>query len=757
MPETPASSPSGTPPPVALATQPKTGDLIGGYRVESVIQQGGMGEVFLVTAVDGGDAPLVLKRLPLHADDDEDGYASMFRAETEVMSRLRHPNIVSVLDSFETEGEMCLALEFIRGRNLLQLQRACAEKQISIAPGVGVYIMVQVLEGLHYAHTFVLEDGRPLGLVHRDVTPGNVLVSFNGEVKVTDFGIAKSVMSQVSTRVGVVKGTTRYLSPEQIRARPVTPRSDVFSASVVLTELLTGEPLFDRGNVAPTLFAIVNGERPEVAKLLPFAAPELSGVLEEALATDPDARPATALTLADRLRWAAQAQGWTEGAPELAQLIQQLFPEAEKAPVQSTVRASAPRLDLTYLLEVSDPGPYRPGDEGPAPVEEELRALLQGMISGAAPLDASQFDSGPRKPNPPPLPAMDTGDLEPPTVPPENEDGDSRMLAMTVPVTSFEEPTAGVAVTDEGAAPPETSDPPTTDGVPTGVPPPRSASGTAVPANANETPAEVRTRDILDALDHVSSEIDALDKTPAGASADRLTVPGASARRPSRSWLRDIAMVAVGVLLGFGGGQAALLAGWMPPGWSGATSSSPTTLLTPGADRPPSPDESNAKPKPKLAKKPTQAIASAPPAGPDKGGVGVGAGVVAPGAINAGSKTELAVSATKLSAEPKASKSDAAAPTKPPAKATKAKSKKAPAKTPVGYLTVSRPRGARVYVDGTRLRKKVPFKRVRVRKGRRVVKIVKRRYLRVFEINMQPGLHLDVTGGRTKVMSSKSK
>ena len=492
-----ASRPESAPA-VTLPSLLKAGDVIGAYQVDAVIQRGGMGEVFLVSplAQPAGADQVVLKRLPL-ASDDEDGYAAMFRTEIEVMSRFEHPNIVSVLDSFETASEICLALEFVRGRNLMQVQRGCAGDSIAIPPGVGLHLMIQVLEGLHYAHTFELDDGQPLGLVHRDITPGNVLIGFDGQVKLTDFGISKSAMSRAVTRVGVVKGTTRYLSPEQIRASELTPKSDVFSAAVVLTELLTGKPLFDRGAVAPTLFAIVNQERPDVAGLLPFEAPELSKILENALSTDLDRRPPSAKAFADELRWAAQVQGWTETRPDVRLLMQRLFPEAVSAPdrVPSTIKTSAPRLDLTYLLEVSEPDPAAGG----AHIEEELRALLQGMVAGSAPLDASQFDS----------------------VPSVARVGAAREVPKTEP-------------TGPRAGPP---------------PPP--------PRENDHTPADVRSRDILDALDHVSSEIDALEKKPVpppdtvpNLDSEPATVRGL--RRTPARWPRELMAMGLGDRRGIG-------------------------------------------------------------------------------------------------------------------------------------------------------------------------------------------------------------
>ncbi len=641
----------------------RVGDTVGEYRIDRVIQRGGMGEVFLVSPLDvaSGTSEVVLKRLPIHTDDP-DGYVEMFRAETAVMSRFDHRNIVSVVGSFETSTELCLVLEFVRGRNLLQVQRACFADGVAVPPGVGIHIMVQVLEGLHYAHSFRLEDGRPLGLVHRDVTPGNILVGFDGHTKLTDFGIAKSELSEVVTRVGVVKGTTRYLSPEQITAKPVTAASDVFSAAIVLTELLTGKPLFDRGAVAPTLFAIVNQERPDLAKLLAYAAPDLAAVLESALANDPQQRPPTALAFAEGLRRAAQAGGWTAGDHEVHVLMKRLFPEAEMGPQQvpATIKATAPRLDLTYLLEVGDPGPW-PKD-GPANVEEELRALLQGMVAGSAPLDASQFGSR----QPPPGPQSETA---------------SRKLAFTIPVSASD------------AAPPVV---------------PVAAAAPAVPA-APSPPSRDTSRALLDAIDHVSSEIDALEKSPAP---DRQTEPPKEppkVRRGSR-WLRDMLTLVVGICIGFGA-HFVIQGGWSNRSLFGAVAGDSVPPLVPeepGSDKPARRSDA--------AQAPLESAPEPPPPAPPP---------AAPPPV-----------------EPPPPPPPAAAPvvTKPRKRSSKR----------YGYLTITSPRGARVYLDGVRLRGRVPFKRVRIKKGRRLIKIVRRKYVRIFEVGLKPGVHLNVTGGRVR-------
>ena len=386
------------------------GQTFGKYRILKQIQRGGMGELFLAELVDRS-SQVVLKRLLADFLDDEK-YVEMFRSEARVMASLNHPNIVRVFDVPIVDGMQCLAMEYVHGRNIQQVLKRCRTLSTIVPPQIALYLAIQVLKGLHYAHTFMLADGRPLDLVHRDVTPGNVLVSFDGDVKITDFGIAKSKMSSVSTTVGVVKGTTSYLSPEQIRGNYATPRSDVFSCATVLTEILTGNALFDRGTVPPTLFAIVTGERPEVSKMLPFEAPKVAATIERALSTNPQGRFSSAAEFAQGLEEASVEVGsmTREG---LGNFVRQLFHGTDDLNA-FTEGGSVPglnALDLTYLFEVKDPlgTPESATSSSKEPLDvERARSALQGLVPGAKPLDADQFDrTTPMRPQliAPPIPS----------------------------------------------------------------------------------------------------------------------------------------------------------------------------------------------------------------------------------------------------------------------------------------------------------------------------------------------------------------
>jgi serine/threonine protein kinase len=300
------------------------------YKLVASIDRGGMGELFLAELHDPKMTPryVVVKRLLADLLDDEK-YIKMFVAEADVMSKLNHPNIVRVFDTPLIDGMQCLAMEYVRGRNVQQILSRLAELDKTMDPPIVLRVMSQVLRGLDYAHNFRLADGTPLNLVHRDVTPGNVLVSFDGDVKLTDFGIAKHEMSAVSTTVGIVKGKARYLAPEQILGEKASPRSDIFSSASVVVEMLTGVPVFDRGSVPKTLYAIVNGERDDLEHLLDFRAPLLVQVVNRALAKDPRNRLQTAKELAEGLEAAARLLGKPHDKEAVGLFLRNLFRDVE--------------------------------------------------------------------------------------------------------------------------------------------------------------------------------------------------------------------------------------------------------------------------------------------------------------------------------------------------------------------------------------------------------------------------------------------
>ena len=235
------------------------GGRFGRYRLVKRMAAGGMSDIYLaqVFGEQGYERTAVVKMIrPDLVDDDESIQTLM--DEARIASGLRHENIVELYEVGETEGRPFLAMEFVFGRDLRQVLERCSELGIAIPVPHLITIFADVLDALGHAHTEAVFDGRPMSVVHRDVSPQNVLVGFDGATKLLDFGLAKAT-AQISktTRAGVLKGKYAYMSPEQVLFRGVDHRADIFSSGVVLWEALTGERLFARSNEYETVRAVV--------------------------------------------------------------------------------------------------------------------------------------------------------------------------------------------------------------------------------------------------------------------------------------------------------------------------------------------------------------------------------------------------------------------------------------------------------------------------------------------------------------------
>ena len=214
------------------------------YVLLKPLARGGMGQLYLALAgAPGLEKPCVIKQVPPDLVAPEN--ARRFRDEAMVALRLSHGNLASVFDAGIRDGQIFLAMEYVDGRDLHAVWNRCADKRVPFPVDIAVYIVKELARGLAYAHAF--ED---LALVHRDVSPANVLLSFSGEVKLTDFGLATSVLKLEKTAPGVVYGKLSYLAPEQARREKLDGRTDIYAAGIILWELLTGRPLFPVGKEA---------------------------------------------------------------------------------------------------------------------------------------------------------------------------------------------------------------------------------------------------------------------------------------------------------------------------------------------------------------------------------------------------------------------------------------------------------------------------------------------------------------------------
>jgi serine/threonine protein kinase len=274
--------------------RPIVGEQFGKYVLIGEIGVGGMAEVFLAiqTGLQGFLKVVTLKRVLPHLASHD--FITMFIDEARIAARLEHPNIVKTFEFGETEGQYYTVMEYLAGEDLgSAMNRAAISKQ-PVPFNMAAMIVSQLCNGLHFAHDLTDTAGRPLGLVHRDINPSNIIITYGGEVKIIDFGVAKINSTGSKTLTGTIKGKIAYMSPEQILARGIDRRSDIFSLGVVLWELVTGTRLFARESDAATLYAIMNDPIPKSRRHRPNVPEELENIISTALARTPADRYDTA-------------------------------------------------------------------------------------------------------------------------------------------------------------------------------------------------------------------------------------------------------------------------------------------------------------------------------------------------------------------------------------------------------------------------------------------------------------------------------
>jgi serine/threonine protein kinase len=219
----------------------------GKYYLFDRIGVGGMAEVFLAVAIgpQGFQRTLVIKRMLSHLSQDG-AFVKMFIDEAKLCGLLSHPNLVQIFEFGQIDESFFIAMEHVQGETLLAVQAKLAEERRIAPVAASLEIMRQVCLGLNYAHGLQSATGQPLGIVHRDISPSNLMLSFHGGVKILDFGIARVTeeIRETKTQAGTMKGKVAYMSPEQVRMEQIDNRSDIFAAGIVLHEMLTGRRLF---------------------------------------------------------------------------------------------------------------------------------------------------------------------------------------------------------------------------------------------------------------------------------------------------------------------------------------------------------------------------------------------------------------------------------------------------------------------------------------------------------------------------------
>jgi serine/threonine-protein kinase len=326
--------------------------IVGRYALYEPIASGGMATVHygrLLGPV-GFSRTVAIKRLHAqYARDPE--FVAMFLDEARLAAHVRHPNVVGTLDVVAKEDEVFVVMEYVHGESLARLARVAAERGERVPPAVASAVVVGLLDGLQAAHDAVDEAGQPLGIVHRDVSPGNVLVGTDGLARVADFGIAKARRRIQTTREGQLKGKLSYMPPEQIRGR-ASPRSDLYAAAVVLWELLAGRRLFE-GDEAEILCAVLTGEIEPPGRWAPALPVALDALVMRGLDKDPERRFASATEMARAVEKALPPAAAREVGAWVGSLASATLAEREAAVTRIEERPTA--APHTPVEPIADP------------------------------------------------------------------------------------------------------------------------------------------------------------------------------------------------------------------------------------------------------------------------------------------------------------------------------------------------------------------------------------------------------------------
>jgi serine/threonine protein kinase len=374
------------------------GARIGRYEIERRIAYGGMAEVLLAREPlsVGGSRRVAIKRVLPHVSDDE-SFVAMFLDEARIALLLQHPNVCACFDAGPSAEGPYLAMEYVEGRSLAQL--------ITLAHGGGVLpvavvarVISLVAEALHYAHGAVDADGAPLHVVHRDVSPSNILIGRDGRVKLLDFGVAKARSHATRTSAGVVKGKFAYMAPEQCRGSVADARADVFALGICLYEALTCTSLFSRENEYATMTAVLHEPPASPRSVDPRIPAELDAIVLRALAKDPDARFPTALAMQEALEsWLASSRVAVHSA-RIATAVEQLVAGAPGVVDALLEPLSAPGTVSAVDADVgreNDPEEWRPSSPHPVSPDPTQAAPAGAAVFAPAPAVSTVFAAAP--------------------------------------------------------------------------------------------------------------------------------------------------------------------------------------------------------------------------------------------------------------------------------------------------------------------------------------------------------------------------
>jgi eukaryotic-like serine/threonine-protein kinase len=299
---------------------------VGKYRIVSELGRGGMANVYLALSRSaGGVSKLVVLKALRQEIAEEPGALRMFLDEARLAAQLNHPNVVQTYEVGTEADRHVIVMEHLEGQPLSRILRLAQGVDRQLSEAMFLYIMIGLLEGLHYAHELKSYEGEPLRLVHRDVSPQNVFVTYDGQVKVLDFGIAKAATSSSQTTTGVIKGKIAYMAPEQMSGAVLDARADVFSVGCIMWAGVTGQKLWKDLTDIQVVKKVLGGEIPNPRTVNPECTEELARITMKALAIDADQRYPTARALQLELEKYVEQQGLHIKRREVGEFISKLF------------------------------------------------------------------------------------------------------------------------------------------------------------------------------------------------------------------------------------------------------------------------------------------------------------------------------------------------------------------------------------------------------------------------------------------------
>lgn len=359
------------------------------YRVTDRLEAGGMAEVFRGESISvaGFKKQVAIKRVLSHLASNEK-FIRMFLDEARLSARLTHTNIVQVFDIGHVENTYFIVMEFIDGLNLKHVVEHLRARKQSVPMHIAVHIAAKVCEGLFYAHELTDAEGRPLHIVHRDISPPNVLISKRGEVKITDFGLAKAAVAVEKTEPGVVKGKFSYLSPETALGREADAQADIFAVGIMLWEMLAGRKLFQGDSDYATVKLVQQAMVPSIRSINSAVPEELERILRVALAKDKRQRYPTAQAMGEELSSFLFSHKLRVTALDVGRLVTEVVTERDLTKVASGRKEGSTietliQEELLAFTSLGDTSASPGGGSNTTPADDE----------GSRPLDAGEFAS----------------------------------------------------------------------------------------------------------------------------------------------------------------------------------------------------------------------------------------------------------------------------------------------------------------------------------------------------------------------------